>query len=70
MRREPLMTVQNIADELQVSVFTVRRWIRDGKMRPDLGYQGLGYRISREELERFKRDRTSLISAVGAAPAT
>ena len=51
-----LLTVEQVADILQVSPESVRRYLRDGLMR------GLKlpqkWRVSQEELERFIRDNT------------
>jgi hypothetical protein len=62
--REPLLTLDIIATELSVSVYTVRRWIRAGKLYAEVtpagaGANRLGYRVSREELDRFKQTLSS-----------
>lgn len=51
-----LLTVRQVADELQVSAWTVRKWISDGM----LGHTWLGYRtvrVGRDDLHRFLADR-------------
>lgn len=50
---EELLTAQDVADRLRVTVETVRRWLRDGDLvGVQLGDRA-GYRIRRSELERF-----------------
>lgn len=48
-------TTQEVADRLGVSVFTIRRYVRAGKMR-GVRLEG-AYRISREDLRSFLRAR-------------
>lgn len=46
-----LYTTKEIADILQVSVFTVFRWIREGKLEHvKIASQ---YRITQEQLDKF-----------------
>ncbi len=48
------LTVQEVADLFRVNVETVRRWIRSGELHVlDLGGPRVGYRIRREEIDRF-----------------
>jgi excisionase family DNA binding protein len=48
-----MLTVKQVAEELGVGAFTVREWIRDGEL-PAIGFGNRsGYRIEREDLERF-----------------
>jgi len=52
---EELLTVEEVAKQLRVNPETVRVWIRNRELAAlDLGR---GYRISREDLEEFKRQR-------------
>lgn len=51
--RPRLLAIGEVAGELQVHRNTVRRYINRGLLRTT--WQG-GYRISREELERFVRE--------------
>ena len=52
------MTVKAVADLLSVDEETVRRWIRSGDLPVlSLGSARSGYRIRRDELERFIADR-------------
>jgi excisionase family DNA binding protein len=54
MTGKRLLTVEQVADRLQVHPETVRRWLRAGRLRGvRLGGSKLGYRVSEDELERF-----------------
>ena len=47
------ITIKDIANKMNVSEETVRRWIRDGKLAAeDMGGR-LGYRVLQDEFERF-----------------
>lgn len=48
-------STQEVADRLGVSVFTIRRYIRAGKLRA-VKLDGV-YRVQREELASFLRER-------------
>jgi excisionase family DNA binding protein len=51
----PTYTIEQVAKELQVHSETVRRWIRQGKLKVmRLGHRTV--RITEEELERVKRE--------------
>jgi excisionase family DNA binding protein len=51
---ERLLTVEDVARRLQASPFTVRRWLREGRLKGVmLGGKKLGYRITESELQRF-----------------
>jgi excisionase family DNA binding protein len=55
------LTVQEVADLLRVTEETVRRWIRANELPVlDLGGPRAGYRIRREDLDRFIADRYGL----------
>jgi excisionase family DNA binding protein len=55
--KEKLLTLDEVADQLSVTVETVRRWIRSGEMEAiDLGGRA-GYRVSESALERFIKER-------------
>jgi excisionase family DNA binding protein len=58
MTDERLMTVEQIAAEMQVSEETVRRWLRSGRLR---GFQPggtkIGWRVPSSEVRRFVRDQ-------------
>lgn len=50
---EPMLTVQQIAERLQVHEETVRRWLREGVM-VGINFGGKsGYRVRQSELEAF-----------------
>jgi excisionase family DNA binding protein len=53
---DPLLTVPEIAKQLRMSEWTIREWIKAGRLR---GFRAgtRNYRIHRSELERFLRDR-------------
>ncbi len=53
---EEWLTLDEIAEELRVSVETVRRWIRTKQLKA-LSI-GRGYRIKRKDFEDFLRRRT------------
>lgn len=52
---EELLSPQEAADRLGVSVYTVRRWIKDGKLRAFR--PGKEYRLREPDLEEFLRAR-------------
>jgi excisionase family DNA binding protein len=53
---ERLLTVREVAERLRSAPETVRRWLRQGKLRGFRpGGTKLGYRIPESELERFLR---------------
>jgi excisionase family DNA binding protein len=54
MSEQRLLTVREVAERLRSSPETVRRWLRQGKLRGfRLGGTKLGYRVTESELERF-----------------
>ena len=51
----PTYTMAQVAEELQVHIMTVKRWVKDGKIKVvRLGYRTV--RITEEELNRIKRE--------------
>ena len=55
---EQWLTVPQVAAELQVTVDTVRRWIRAGTLPAMyLGSTKAGYRVARAELDAFMKQR-------------
>lgn len=50
---ERLLTVAQVAEQLQVNPETVRRWLRSGKLRGISLGDRAGYRIPERELRRF-----------------
>ena len=54
MTEPRLLTVREVAERLRSSPETVRRWLRQGKLRGFRpGGTKLGYRVSEEELQDF-----------------
>lgn len=54
MSEQRLLTVREVAERIRSSPETVRRWLRQGKLRGFRpGGTKLGYRVSEQELERF-----------------
>jgi excisionase family DNA binding protein len=54
MDSEQLLTVQEVATRLRVNPETVRRWLRQGRIRGALlGGDRAGYRIPASEVDRF-----------------
>jgi excisionase family DNA binding protein len=54
MSEQRLLTVREVAERLRSSPETVRRWLRQGKLRGfRLGGTKLGYRVTESELDRF-----------------
>jgi excisionase family DNA binding protein len=57
MNEQRLLTVREVAERLRSSPETVRRWLRQGKLRGFRpGGTKLGYRVTESELQRFLRD--------------
>jgi excisionase family DNA binding protein len=54
MDEQRLLTVREVAERLRSSPETVRRWLRQGKLRGFRpGGTKLGYRVPESELQRF-----------------
>tara|TARA_R100000808_G_C2145621_1_gene153470 strand:+ start:1335 stop:1493 length:159 start_codon:yes stop_codon:yes gene_type:complete len=52
-----MLRIEEIADELQVSIDTVRRWIKTRKLRAfKLGYV---IRVRQRDLDEFLKQRTA-----------
>ena len=52
------LTVQQVAEELQVDEETVRRWIKRAELPAlELGSRKMGYRIKRADLDEFVEER-------------
>jgi len=54
VRDEPMLSVRDTARAMRVSINTVRKWIREEKLRAVK--MGWSYRIERDELERIKKE--------------
>jgi excisionase family DNA binding protein len=53
---ERLLTVKEVAERVGVTIATVRRWIKDGRLRGNMpGGQKAGYRIPASDVERVLR---------------
>ena len=64
--RRDWLTVQQIAELFQVNEETVRRWIRSGALPVlNLGVRA-GYRIRREDLDRFTEQRYGPVGKAAA----
>lgn len=57
--REPLLTVDQIADELQVNPETVRRWLKARELIGVLPSIQTGWRVDRADLNAFLAERTA-----------
>ena len=56
MTEQRLLTVREVAERLRSSPETVRRWLRQGKLRGFRpGGTKLGYRVPEDELQQFIR---------------
>jgi excisionase family DNA binding protein len=54
MNEQRLLTVREVAERIRSSPETVRRWLRQGKLRGFRpGGTKLGYRVPESELQRF-----------------
>lgn len=52
--RAPDLTLEEVAEELQVHRNTVSQWLREGRM-PGAYYLGNRWRVPRASLDEFKR---------------
>ena len=55
MSGDELLTVEEVAQELRINAKTVRQYITSGELIAIL--LGKGYKVSRDDLEDFKRRR-------------
>lgn len=55
MSGDELLTVEEVAKELRINAKTVRQYITSGELIAIL--VGKGYKVSRDDLEDFKRRR-------------
>ena len=53
------LTVEQVAERLQVSAWTVRRWLRDGALEGSYLSDRAGWRVSEEAIERFLQERSN-----------
>ena len=54
------LTVEQVAERLKVSTWTVRRWLRDKEIEGFRLSDRAGWRISEESLARFVASRSNL----------
>ncbi|MEO8954562.1 MAG: helix-turn-helix domain-containing protein [Ktedonobacteraceae bacterium] len=55
---EKMLTVEQIAEEMNVDKKTVRKWINQGELKAiNIGRLRPEYRISRRNLDLFKQER-------------
>jgi excisionase family DNA binding protein len=60
MTEERLFTVEEAAERLRLSAYTVREYLRTGKLHGfRMGKTRAGWRVSEEEIRRFIADRRS-----------
>ena len=60
MNEQRLLTVREVAERLRSSPETVRRWLRQGRLRGFRpGGAKLGYRVPESELQRFIASQSS-----------
>jgi excisionase family DNA binding protein len=53
---ERLLTAEEVAERLRVSVFTVRSWLQSGRLRGFKLPGSRSWRVSEADLERFIRE--------------
>jgi excisionase family DNA binding protein len=57
MGEETMLKVPEIAKQLRVSEYTVRRWLREKQMHGVLMGDRGGYRVLASEVQRFLKER-------------
>jgi len=61
VEQQPFLTPQEVSDLLRVSVYTVRRWIKEGELP---AYKvGRGWRVSESDLDRWLRQQRMVVAA-------
>jgi excisionase family DNA binding protein len=53
---EELLTLHQVAEELQLHIETIREWVREGKL-PAIKLSKREYRVARSDLDTFLADR-------------
>jgi excisionase family DNA binding protein len=57
-RQQPFLTPQEVSELLRVSVYTVRRWIKEGHLP---AYKvGRGWRIGEADIDRWLEENQSI----------
>ena len=55
---EELLTVEDVAERLKLTPYTIREWLKAGRMRGiRLGSRRAGWRIPLSEVDRFLNER-------------
>ena len=57
-------TVQKVADLLGISEFTVRRRIKEGKLKAEIGSKKQGYRVSLDSLMEYAKEQNLKIGSL------
>jgi len=68
MEQDEYLTVEEVAAQLRVGPETVRRWLREGKLRGHNFSGKIGYRIQRRDWEAFVTERYRDAAHVPTAP--
>jgi excisionase family DNA binding protein len=53
------LTVEQVAERLQVSAWTVRRWLREGQLEGSHLGDRAGWRVPEEAIDRFLQVRSN-----------
>lgn len=53
MPDEPLLTVRQVAERLQISPVTVQRWLRSGRLKGLILSDRMGWRVPESEVQRI-----------------
>jgi len=56
---DELLTLQQVADEMQLHIETIRAWVREKKL-PAYKISAREYRVRRSDLEKFLEDRRTI----------
>lgn len=67
--QDELLTVAQIAEQVQVTPETVRRWINNGQLRGHAVTRRTGYRVRRTDLNEFLNLRDDAPPVVSAPEA-
>jgi excisionase family DNA binding protein len=69
MSEERLLTVREVAERIRSTPQTVRRWLRQGRLRGFRpGGTKLGYRVPESELQRFLSESGESPPSTGEHP--
>jgi excisionase family DNA binding protein len=61
------LTVEQVAERLQVSAWTVRRWLRDGELEGSHLSDRAGWRVPEGAIERFLQARSNQPGAAASS---